>query len=103
VDPGSIRKLGATAAALLFVTASLAVDVNKATQADLESVKGIGPAVSTQILAEREKGEFKDWNDFVLRVRGIGAGSAARLSQAGLTVHGRPYASTADAASAARK
>jgi hypothetical protein len=55
VDPGSIRKLGATAAALLFVTAALAVDVNKATQADPESVKGIGPAVSTQILAEREK------------------------------------------------
>jgi len=49
------------------------------------------------------KGEFKDWNDFVLRVKGIGAGSAARLAQAGLTVHSRPDASAADTASAARK
>ncbi|HEY3635085.1 MAG TPA: helix-hairpin-helix domain-containing protein [Caldimonas sp.] len=87
----------------MFATAALAVDVNKATQADLESVKGIGPAVSTQVLAERRKGEFKDWNDFVLGVKGSGAGSAAGLSQAGLTVHGRPSASAADAASPARK
>ena len=73
-----------------FATAAVAVEVNKATQAELESVKGIGLAVSTQILAERQKGEFKDWNDLVRRVKGIGAGRAAKFSAAGLTVHGKP-------------
>jgi competence protein ComEA len=60
--------------------AHAAVDVNKATQAELETVKGIGPKLSDKILAERQKGEFKDWSDMVVRVGGIGTGNAARFS-----------------------
>ena len=33
---------------------------------------------------------FKDWPDLVDRVGGVGAGNAARFSQAGLTVAGKP-------------
>ena len=74
--------------------AHAAVDVNKATQAELETVKGIGPKLSDKILAERQKGEFKDWSDMVVRVGGIGSGNAARFSQAGLTVGGAEYSVT---------
>ena len=49
--------------ALVAATAFAAVDVNKASQAELESIKGIGPTISTQILGERQKGPFKDWSD----------------------------------------
>lgn len=67
-----------------------AVDVNKADQAALDGIKGIGPATSKRILDERRKGEFKDWADLETRVKGIGDKSADKLSDAGLTVNGRP-------------
>jgi len=65
------------------------VDVNKADQAALDTVKGIGPAKSKAILEERSKGEFKDWADFQKRVKGIGGKNAAKLSEAGLQVNGK--------------
>ena len=65
------------------------VDVNKADQAALDSIKGIGPAKSKAILEERKKGEFKDWADFEQRVKGIGDKNAAKLSEAGLQVNGK--------------
>ncbi|WP_088279723.1 helix-hairpin-helix domain-containing protein [Ideonella sp. A 288] len=74
--------------ALVAATAFAAVDVNKATQADLETVKGIGPSIATKILDERKKGSFKDWTDFVDRVKGVGEGNAAKFSAEGLTVNG---------------
>lgn len=66
------------------------VDINKADAAALDSVKGIGPAKSKQILDERSKGgPFKDWPDFEKRVKGIGAKNSAKLSEAGLQVNGQ--------------
>jgi competence protein ComEA len=72
-----------------------AVDVNKATEADLDSVKGIGPATSKLIMSERKKGEFKDWQDFIQRAKGIGDDRAAKLSAEGLTVNGATFKATA--------
>jgi competence protein ComEA len=66
------------------------VDVNKADQAALDGIKGIGPAKSKMIIEERSKGgNFKDWTDFATRVKGIGEKSAVKLSEAGLTVNGQ--------------
>lgn len=66
------------------------VDVNKADQAALDGIKGIGPKTSKSIIDERKKGgDFKDWADFENRVKGIGGKSSAKLSQAGLTVNGQ--------------
>jgi competence protein ComEA len=80
----------------LFASISFAfadVDVNKADQAALDGVKGIGPAKSKAILAERAKGgNFKDWADFEGRVKGIGEKNAIKLSDAGLTVNGQAKA-----------
>ena len=86
------------AAALgLFVAAAFAasVDANKATQAELESIKGVGPGISSKIVDERKNGAFKDWNDLVTRVKGVGDGNAAKLSADGLTVNGAAFKPTA--------
>ncbi len=78
-----------------------AVDVNKADQAALEGVKGIGPSMSSRILDERKKSPFKDWPDLVDRVKGVGEGSAARFSREGLTVNGASFTPSPQAANAA--
>jgi competence protein ComEA len=78
--------------ALVAATAFAAVDVNKASQAELESIKGIGPTISAQILGERQKAPFKDWSDLTTRVKGVGDASASKFSQNGLTVNGAAFA-----------
>ena len=66
------------------------VDVNKADAAALDSVKGVGPAMSKAIIDERAKGgAFKDWSDFQKRVKGVQQKRAAQLSKAGLQVNGQ--------------
>jgi competence protein ComEA len=79
--------------ALLYAAASFAaVDVNKATAAELDSVKGIGPSTSKTIVDERKKhGDFKSWEDFITRTKGIGETKASSLSKEGLTVNGAEY------------
>lgn len=78
----------AVVSVLVIGTAFAEVDVNKADQAALDSVRGIGPNMSKAILDERKKGDFKDWNDLQARVKGIGDKSSEKFSQAGLTVNG---------------
>jgi competence protein ComEA len=85
-----IKKL-MLAIAMLVASTSFAfaqVDVNKADAAALDGVKGVGPSMSKAILAERSKGEFKDWADLQKRVKGVGDKTAVKLSQAGLQVNG---------------
>ncbi len=100
------KKLLAVVALLCAVT-SHAADVNKATEAELDGVRGIGPAMTKRIMDERKKGEFKDWNDLITRVQGIGPANAARFSKEGLTVKGEAFkaaaATLADQASKADK
>jgi competence protein ComEA len=86
-----IRNLIATVLAVFALNAFAAVDVNRANQAELETVKGIGPGLSSKILEARKTGDFKSWTDMVERVSGIGEGNAARFSQAGLTVGGSAF------------
>lgn len=90
----------AAAFAFALSPAQAAVDANKANQAELETVKGIGPGLSGKILDARKAGAFKDWGDFVERVSGIGPGNAARFSQAGLTVNDAAYSATPTAPAA---
>ena len=65
-----IKKLLFALLALFAAAAFAAVDVNKADQAALETVKGIGPAISAKIIDERKKSPFKDWADMVEPRRG---------------------------------
>jgi competence protein ComEA len=93
-----LKKILALVAMLYAAASFAAVDVNKATAAELDSIKGIGPGISTKILDERKKGSFKDWADFVERVQGIGEGNAAKFSAEGLTVNGDAFKAAAPAA-----
>ncbi len=87
--------------ALLFAsvtvatTALAAVDVNQASEAELNSIHGIGPGLSERILAVRDKGEFKDWADLIERVKGIGEKTATKFSSGGMTVQGKRFNATA--------
>jgi len=77
-----------TVAALLCAFSSFAaLDINKASEAELDSIKGIGPGTSGKILDERKKAPFKDWTDFIVRVKGIGNAKAAQFSAEGVTVN----------------
>ena len=99
-----IRTLIALVIAAFAFAAQAAVDVNKASQAELETIKGIGPGLSSKILDARKAGAFKNWGDFVDRVGGVGPGNAAKFSQAGLTVDDAAYtASAAPEKAASRK
>jgi competence protein ComEA len=90
-----LKKLLAVLLTLCATLAMAAVDVNKATDAELDSVKGIGPVTSKLIMSERKKGEFKSWQDFIDRVKGVGDDRAAKLSKEGLTVNGAAYKAAA--------
>jgi competence protein ComEA len=85
------KKLLAFFAAMTVAVAFAAVDVNKATPAELDSIKGIGPATTAKIVDERKKGNFKSWEDFIERVKGVSEGNAAKFSAQGLTVGGAGY------------
>ena len=63
------------------------INVNTATQSELESIKGIGPAKAKTIIAERlDGGHFQDANDLQKRVRGIGMKSVEKMVDNGLTI-----------------
>jgi len=93
-----LKKILAIMAMLLATTCFAAVDVNKATAAELDGIKGIGPGTSTKILDERKKGNFKNWTDFIERVSGVGESNAAKFSAEGMTVNGEAFKGAAPAA-----
>jgi len=70
------------------------LDINRATQAELETLRGVGPQLSARILQAREARPFTDWEDLRQRVTGLGPVQSARLSQEGLTVEGAAFAAT---------
>jgi len=96
-----LKKILAIAVMLYAAVCFAAVDANKGTAAELDSIKGIGPSISSKILDERKKGNFKDWTDFISRVKGLGETNAAKFSAEGLTVNGTAFKAAAAAAPAA--
>jgi competence protein ComEA len=80
------RLLAALCGTLLSVSV-FALDVNTSNEAELDSVRGLGPSSTARILKARELGLFKDWADFMQRVKGIKPATAAKLSATGLTVN----------------
>ena len=69
------------------LAAASPVNVNTATQSELESIKGIGPSKAKTIIAERlDGGHFQDANDLQKRVRGIGMKSVEKMVDNGLTI-----------------
>ena len=89
-----VRLLVRAGIALTALAAHAGFEINRASLAELETVKGIGPSLSTRILQARQQSVFANWDDLRQRVRGIGTAKAARLSSEGLTVGGAAYAAT---------
>lgn len=91
-----IKKLLLAVAAFIAAISmayAASVDVNSATKEQLDGVPGIGPALAERIIEERKKGSYKDVNDLVDRVRGIGPENVKKMQSGGLTVGGgRPSA-----------
>jgi competence protein ComEA len=85
-----MHKLLAAACCALSISA-WSLDVNTANEAELDSVRGLGPSSTARILKEREQGLFKDWTDFMQRVKGIKPATAYKLSTNGLTVNQLPF------------
>ena len=82
------RLVCTTALCLAGINAALAaVNINTATQADLDGVKGIGPSKAQAIIDYRSKnGSFKSLDD-LKNVKGFGEKSIAKL-KGELTVSG---------------
>jgi len=92
------KKFVATVLAFFAAAAFASVDINKANQAELEAVKGLGTVTAGKIIDERKKGAFKDWADVQQRMHGIKDARAAKLSNAGLSVNGEAYKPTGEVA-----
>ena len=87
-----LKKIAATAVALLTSVTWAQVDLNKASEIELDGLKGLGPTTTRQIMDERQQKPFRDWPDVMQRVQGIGTQKAASLSEQGLRVQGQAYA-----------
>lgn len=70
-------------------TSGHALELNQANVAELDSLRGMGPALSAQVLAEREHKAFDSWADFRARVSGIGPAKIKQFAAQGLTINGQ--------------
>jgi competence protein ComEA len=84
-----------TGALLAFGFAGLTwaqqIDLNKATEAELDALKGVGPVLTKAVMDERKKTPFKNWEDATSRVKGLGPQKASSLSEQGVRVQGSAY------------
>jgi competence protein ComEA len=87
--------MGKRIGALIFVFACFAAqaapEVNRASEAELDAIRGLGPGSTANILQARAQRPFSDWTDLMSRVKGIKHHKAEQLSRQGLTVNGLPY------------
>lgn len=68
-----------------------ALELNQASEAELDSLRGMGPSLNRRVREARAQSPFSDWNDLQQRVSGIGAHKARTFSEQGLTVQGQPF------------
>jgi competence protein ComEA len=67
------------------------VDANTASAADLASIKGLGPSTSQRLVQTRQTAPFKNWDDLIARMPGVGPATAQKLSAGGLRIQGLAY------------
>jgi competence protein ComEA len=88
-----IKQMGTAVTAMWMASLAWAqVDLNKATEIELDGLKGLGPTMTREIMNERKKIPFRDWSDLMQRIQGIGPKKAASLSEQGVRVDGQGYA-----------
>ena len=67
------------------------IDLNKASEVELDALKGVGPVLTKAVMDERKKAPFKNWEDATSRVKGLGPQKASSLSEQGVRVQGSAY------------
>ena len=80
--------LGALVCAQLSV---FALEINQANEAELDSIKGMGPAMTRKLLNARAEKPFINWKDLMSRVTGIGKNKAQQFSEQGVLVNGQSF------------
>jgi competence protein ComEA len=74
---------------LCLSSSAWALDINQASEAELDGLRGLGPAFTRRVMAERDIRPFTDWPDLMRRVSGMGRVTAGKLAAQGLTVSGQ--------------
>jgi competence protein ComEA len=77
--------------------ANTLIDANTASEDQLQSIAGIGPATAQKIIQVRQKKPFRDLRDFAERVPGVGPKRLQQYSDAGLVVKRSPAINPASA------
>jgi competence protein ComEA len=75
----------------MHATALHALELNMATEAELDGLSGLGPAFTARVMEARANRPFRDWADFIRRVKGVRQTTAEKLSRQGATIQGQPY------------
>ena len=68
-----------------------ALEINQANEAELDSIKGMGPAMTRKVLNARAEKPFINWKDLTSRVAGIGKAKAQQFSDQGVLVNGQSF------------
>lgn len=72
-------------------TARAEIDVNSASNSELQMLKGVGAKTAAKIIAARESGgPFSSLNNLAGRVKGIGSKTVAKWRSAGNVTCGKP-------------
>ena len=69
----------------------LALEINQANEAELDSIKGMGPAMMRKVLNARAEKPFINWKDLMSRVTGMGKNKAQHFSDQGVLVNGLAF------------
>ena len=80
--------LGALVCAQLSV---FALEINQSNEAELDSIKGMGPAMTRKVLNARAEKPFINWKDLMSRVTGMGKNKAQHFSDQGVLVNGLAF------------
>jgi competence protein ComEA len=78
--------------ALTAAPAAHALDLNRATRAQLERLDGLGVVTVERLLAERARRPFRDWSDLAARVKGLNGRRLEQLQRQGLRLDRAPPA-----------
>jgi competence protein ComEA len=71
-----------------------ALDLNQATEAELDNLAGFGPAFTARVMQARAERPFESWSDFMRRVKGVREATATRLSRQGARIQQEAYPPT---------
>lgn len=75
---------------------AMGLDLNTATEAELDGLAGFGPAFTARVMQARVERPFTDWRDFMRRVKGVKESTALRLSRQGARIQQVPFSSVPD-------